>query len=108
MPNTSAHALAKVDGGRVRAAKLTAEERKARARKAAEARWNADIPQATHEGWFKIGNVDIFAAVLPNGKRLLTQATFLRAIGRARSPKAGTGVLSTVDDLPFFFAGADT
>ncbi|AEI69208.1 hypothetical protein LILAB_36665 [Corallococcus macrosporus] len=34
--------------------------------------------------------------------RLLTQATFLRAIGRSRSPKAGTGVLSTAEGLPFF------
>ena len=25
-----------------------------------------------------------------------------RALGRSRSPKAGTGVLSTVDELPFF------
>lgn len=89
-------------GGKASAAKLTPEERKARAKKAAEARWNADVPRATHEGWFKLGNVDIFAAVLSNGKRLISQGTFLRAIGRARSPKAGTGVLSTVDDLPFF------
>lgn len=42
------------------------------------------------------------AAVLANGKRLLTQATFLRALGRSRSPKAGTGVLATVDGIPFF------
>jgi hypothetical protein len=44
----------------------------------------------------------IAAAVLPNHKRLLTQATFLRALGRSRSPKAGTGVLTTVDGIPFF------
>lgn len=35
-------------------------------------------------------------------KRVLTQATFLRALGRSRSPKAGRGVLSTVDGIPFF------
>src|SRR5262249_13364489 len=29
-------------------------------------------------------------------------AAFLRALGRSRSPKAGKGVLSTVDELPFF------
>jgi hypothetical protein len=39
---------------------------------------------------------------LPNGKRLLTQSTFNLAIGRSRTPKAGTGVLSTVDGIPFF------
>jgi hypothetical protein len=33
---------------------------------------------------------------------LLTQATFLRTIGRSRSPKGGKGVFSTVDGIPFF------
>ena len=36
--------------------------------------------------------------------RVITQATFLRSLGRARSPKAGTGVLSTVDGQPFFLS----
>lgn len=89
-------------GGKARARSLTPEERSESASKAARARWDADIPVATHEGDFNIGNATVSAAVLPNGKRLLTQATFLRAIGRSRSPKAGTGVLSTVDGLPFF------
>src|SRR4051812_38580349 len=93
-------------GGKAAAKNMTAEERKERARKAAEARWNANIPQATHEGSFKVGDVVIAAAVLPDGKRLLTQATFLRAIGRARSPRAGTGVLTTVDKTPFFLQAA--
>ena len=88
--------------GKARADSLTAEERKQIARKAARARWDSDVPIASHEGGFNIGSSTINAAVLPNGKRLLTQATFLRAVGRSRSPKAGTGVLSTVDGLPFF------
>ncbi|MDX2029233.1 MAG: P63C domain-containing protein [Blastocatellia bacterium] len=92
----------KAKGGKARAASMSPEERKAQARKAALARWDADIPQASHEGSFNIGNATISAAVLPNGKRLITQATFLRALGRSRSPKAGTGVLSTVDGVPFF------
>lgn len=89
-------------GGHARAKALSSEERKQIARKAALARWDADILQAAHEGQFKIGEAEIAAVVLPNGKRLLTQATFLRSLGRSRSPKAGTGVLSTVDGLPFF------
>lgn len=89
-------------GGYARAEALTAEERKAIARKAAMSRWDAGVPQAEHEGDFQIGGQVVSAAVLLNGKRLLTQATLLRAIGRARSPKAGTGVLATVDELPFF------
>jgi hypothetical protein len=38
---------------------------------------------------------------LPNGKRLLSQGTFLQAIGRARTAKSGTGG-STGDGLPAF------
>lgn len=57
---------------------------------------------ASHEGTFSIGEATVSAVVLPNGMRLLTQATFLRIIGRSRSPKSGTGVLSTADSTPFF------
>ena len=59
-------------------------------------------PKATHVGKVKIGAKALPCAVLENGTRVLNQAGFLRALGRARSPKAGTGVLSTVDNLPFF------
>jgi len=93
---------AKAKGGFARAQSLSPQERREIARRAALARWDAEVPQAEYEGEFPLGQAVISAAVLPNGKRLLTQATFLRAIGRARSPKAGTGVLSTVDGLPFF------
>lgn len=89
-------------GGHARAQALSHEQRQDIARKAAMARWDANVPKAGHEGDFKIGDATISAAVLPNGKRLLTQSTFLRAIGRSRSPKGGTGVLSTVDQVPFF------
>lgn len=89
-------------GGKARSESLSTEQKKAIARQAAAARWSADIPRATHEGTLSIGTAKLAAAVLPNGKRLIVQATFMRAIGRSRSPKAGTGVLSTVDGLPFF------
>ena len=92
----------KAKGGRARAEALTSDERKAIAKKAAHARWDADVPQASHEGEFQIGDKAIKAAVLPNGKRLLVQGTFLQAIGRSRTPKAGTGVMTTVDGTPFF------
>jgi hypothetical protein len=89
-------------GGQARAVKLTPEERKQIARKAAQARWEGDLPIAEHEGEFNIGAATITCAVLPDGKRIITQAAFLTALGRSRSPKAGTGVFSTVDGLPFF------
>jgi len=89
-------------GGTARANSLTPEQRKEIARKAALARWEDDSPTATHEGSFTIGSTEINAAVLPDGSRVISQAAFLRAIGRSRSPKAGTGVFSTVDSKPFF------
>lgn len=94
----------KVAGGKARAQKLTSEQRSKIAKSAAEARWGADLPTAAYEGSFNIGNAEISCAVLPNGARIITQAAFLRAIGRSRSPKANTGVLSTVDELPFFLS----
>jgi len=89
-------------GGFARADALTSQQRTEIARTAAQARWDADIPRATHEGHFHIGSTSLQAAVLANGKRLLTQGTFLKALGRARTPKAGTGVMTTVDGTPFF------
>ena len=88
-------------GGIASAEALTSDEKKARASNAALARWSPDLPQTEFEGKIKIGGAEISAAVLPNGKRLLSQGTFLQAIGRSRTPKAGTGGL-TVDGLPSF------
>jgi len=92
----------KVAGGIARAEALSAARRKEIAKLAAEKRWAGSLPTTVYEGGFNLGNTDISCAVLPDGTRLITQATFLRALGRSRSPKAGTGVLSTVDELPFF------
>jgi hypothetical protein len=91
-------------GGIARRNALQASERKAIARKGAEARWGSDLPRATHDGPLHIGDAILIAAVLPNGKRLLSQGTMLTAIGRSRTPKAGTGGFSTVDELPFFLS----
>jgi hypothetical protein len=93
-------------GGRVRAERLTAEERSEIARAAAEARWanheHSGLPKATHTGAIEIGEVAIPCAVLENGQRVLTQEGFLRAIGRARKAKAGQGVMAM--KLPAFLA----
>src|SRR4051812_26837428 len=92
----------KAKGGHARALALSKKERQESARLAAMARWSADLPRATHEAPVRIGGAEIMAAVLPDGTRLLSQGTFLRALGRSRTPKAGTGGFSTVDALPFF------
>lgn len=92
----------KVAAGKARMMALTPAQRRDIGRLAAEARWSADLPMANFEGSFNIGPTELSAAVLQDETRIITQATFLRALGRSRSPKAGTGVLSTVDELPFF------
>ena len=89
-------------GGNARAANLSAEDRREISTKAAEARWGVSLPQATHSGELVIGGRKIACAVLQNGKRVLTQGTFLTAIGRAAKAKAGTGSLRLVDGLPPF------
>jgi P63C domain len=94
----------KIKGALARRDSLTPEQRKQIARSAALARWDGDLPEATHESKdpLKIGDMNLECAVLKNKTRVITQASFLRALGRSRSPKAGTGVYSTVDELPFF------
>jgi len=90
-------------GGKSRAEKLSPEKLSEIARHAANARWaNSGMLRATHDGDLKLETTSVKAAVLPNGKRLITQGTLLVAIGRSRTPKAGTGGLATVDGLPFF------
>jgi hypothetical protein len=89
-------------GGKARASRLSRDRRIQIARKAANSRWASDLPQASHDGPLHIGDATLVAAVLPNGKRLLSQGTVLQAIGRSRTPKAGTGGFTTVDSLPFF------
>lgn len=89
-------------GGNARAANLSTERRSEIARQAAESRWGQGVLRATHSGNFKIGDKTISAAVLENGKRVLTQESFLASIGRARKAKAGTGSTALVDGLPPF------
>src|SRR5215207_4046132 len=72
----------KAKGGNARALALTPERRKEIARNAAQSRWKSDAPIADYEGGFSLGDKKIEAAVLPDGTRLITQATFLRALGR--------------------------
>ena len=90
-------------GGKARAESLKPEQRSDIAKKAAGARWS--LPEAIFDGDIKIGNLEIPCAVLEDGTRVLTQAGFLTAIGRSRSPKAKTGVMKTaVDEPPTFLA----
>ena len=87
-------------GGLARAEKMTPEQRKEVAQKAANARWG--VPRATHVGEIHIGDTSIPCAVLEDGTRLLTQEGFLKAIGRSGKPAAGRG--SSVEKIAPFLA----
>jgi hypothetical protein len=90
-------------GGKARALSLSPEKRREIAKQAAAGRWGQDLPQALNDGQLQIAGRLINCAVLETGKRLLTQDTFLTAIGRSARPKAGTGI-TLVDGLPSFLA----
>lgn len=95
-------------GGKARAKSLSKEDRQEIARRGALARWEKQeagkIPRATHEGILAIGGDEIPCAVLENGVRVLTQESFLLAIGRAGKAKGGQGSTAMVDGLPPFLA----
>ncbi len=83
-------------GGEARAARLTKTQRQDIARQAAEARWRHEdsqrgilIPIATHIGDLDIAESSIKCAVLEDGIRVLTRATFVKAIGRKGKAKGG-------------------
>jgi hypothetical protein len=78
-------------GGKARAKKLTPQDRSHIARQGALARWekekNVTLPIATHEGVLTIGDAEIACANLDNGMRVLTQSSFMLALGRSRQAK---------------------
>src|SRR5262249_20603740 len=92
------------EGGKARAEALSAEEKSAIAKKAADARWN--IPKASHEGTLRIGDIEIPCAVLDaeGGEqhvRVLTQRGVFVALGRHKNPTKGQ---ASIDDRPAFLA----
>jgi len=81
-------------GGEARAKSLTKEERSDIARNAALAKWDKEdspskMMKATHVGVLKIGDTEIDCAVLQDGTRLLSRASFVKAIGRTGKVKGG-------------------
>jgi len=102
----SAAALGKLGGskgGRTRAARLSAEERSAAAREAAEARWGHTVLDATHEGKLIIGDLHFECAVLDDKTRVLNQGTMLQALGRATT----MGRRDVTEQRPPFLSAAN-
>jgi hypothetical protein len=83
-------------GGKARAEKLTREERRAIARKAAEARWIREgkqpVPQALRAAPLSIAGIEFECAVLDDKEntRVVSETRFMAAMGMYRS-----GALST-------------
>ncbi|HEY6420766.1 MAG TPA: P63C domain-containing protein [Candidatus Binataceae bacterium] len=61
------------------------------------------IPRAIRQATLKIGDTELGCAVLEDGTRVLTQKTFLQAIGRSR-PRGGEAEKATIGGLPIFLA----
>ncbi len=89
-------------GAKARSAALSPQRRSEIARRAALVK--AGTLQATHRGVINIGEVEVECYVLEDGRRVLTQESFLKGMGRAAKAKGGQGVLSTVDYTPAFLA----
>jgi hypothetical protein len=91
-------------GGAARAEALTAGRRSEIARDGALSRWN--LPKALAEGVLEIAGRPIACAVIETKLRLLTQETFLTAIGRAAKAKGGKGSerMAQFGGLPPFLA----
>jgi general stress protein YciG len=92
-------------GGKARSKALSKERRSEIARAGGLARSAVDLPYATHDGDMDIAGRRIVCAVLNTRKRVLTQETFLTAVGRAAKAKGGKGSSTMqVDGLPPFLA----
>lgn len=93
-------------GGHARASRLTPEERRESARRAAVARWSESVSEAvcgSADQPLRIGDIEIECYVLDDGTRVLTQASFLEALGRHR--KANVRREGGNDPLPPILQG---
>lgn len=73
------------EGGKARARALTPAERSAIASRAAQARWDARVPHASHIGVLDFVGIKIDCAVLPDGTRVISQGDVMQALGRDRT-----------------------
>lgn len=91
MPNTPEppKSLDASKGGKKRAERLSATERKAIAQKAAKARWGNrsghEVAEATHMGTLQLGTMQLPCAVLEDGRRVISERGLLQALGVTRS-----------------------
>lgn len=79
--------IGRAKGGYARARVLSPEERSAIASKGGQARakWRAKPIDATHAGTLMIGDKELACANLPDGRRVISEATMMTALGRVYS-----------------------
>ncbi|HLI43134.1 MAG TPA: P63C domain-containing protein [Acidimicrobiales bacterium] len=90
-----AQAKGRARGGVERAKRLTPEQRARIASKAGQARWAGTVREAicgSPDHPLRIGDIEIECYVLEDGTRVLTQSTFLRALGRQGRPRGREGM----------------
>lgn len=106
----------KASGGLARAQSLSPEERSRIAKKAADTRWGTLREAISQEGVLKIGGAELQCYVLDDETRVLSRASFARAIGRRGKVKGGrrfdnefqTPVFLSAENLkPHFPKGLD-
>jgi hypothetical protein len=81
-------------GGKAAAAKMTKQERRERAQKAASSRWAGGLPQATHgseDHPLRIGDIEIPCYVLEDGRRVLAQRGMVGGLNMSQGTAGGTG-----------------
>ncbi|HEV7645914.1 MAG TPA: P63C domain-containing protein [Pyrinomonadaceae bacterium] len=98
--------IGRAKGAIALAEKMTPEERSARAKNAAVARWGEKIAKETHPGILSIGNKDLRCGVIEGGIRVFSTRGFTRAMGGT-----GTGTKSSSENgapqLPGFLLSAN-
>jgi hypothetical protein len=86
-------------GGNARAKALSPEDRRAIAKRAAQARWARisdpdGLPRASHQGMLPIGDVEIEVYRLLDGRRLIAKGAMARALNL--KSEGGSAFLRTV------------
>lgn len=99
---------AKARGGIARAERLSPEERSRIATEAARARWSGDVGEVvcgSPDRPLTIGDVEIECYVLDDGTRVVTQSSFLEALGRHRRANVRKSDWSDKERLPPILSG---
>lgn len=92
--------------GRISMAQRSPEEKTALGKKAYQEKANPTIPRATHTGILKIGDQQIECAVLNDGRRVLSQRSIRKIMGRGE-PSSKDIQKSRSDQIPTFLAASN-